>query len=310
MTFPLYFWIGFLVFLITVIALDLGILDRKPKILSFKQASTLSGIWVLAASVFGTIIYFYAGRDKALEFFTGYVVELSLSMDNIFVFIMIFGYFNIPVLYQHRILFWGILGAIVMRFIMILGGVFLFTHFEWIFYVFAIILIVSGIKIFFTRIESKEVTSVSNGLIRFLKRFVRVSEELDDHKFFSIQNNKIYATPLFVCLLLIEKADLIFAIDSIPAILAITQDTFIVFTSNMFAILGLRSLYFMLASVLDRFKHLKYGISMILIFIGIKMLSMMNGHHIPIEYSLVFILSVLFGSIAISFILTQKDAKK
>ncbi|MCE2993253.1 MAG: TerC family protein [Alphaproteobacteria bacterium] len=309
MTFPLYFWIGFLIFLFTVIALDLGILDRKPKILSFKQASTLSGIWVLTASVFGTMIYYYAGRDKALEFFTGYVVELSLSMDNIFVFIMIFAYFKVPTLYQHRILFWGILGAIVMRLIMILGGVYLFSQFQWIFYVFGIILIISGIKIFFTDISSQEVTSVSNGLIRFLKRFVRVSDELDGHKFFSIRDNKVYATPLFVCLLLIEKADLIFAIDSIPAILAITQDTFIVFTSNMFAILGLRSLYFMLSSILDRFKYLKYGISMILIFIGIKMLSMMNGHHIPIEYSLLFILSVLFSSIALSFVFTRRYEK-
>jgi tellurite resistance protein TerC len=264
------------------------------------------GVWVLLASIFCTFIYFYAGRVAALEFITGYTVELTLSMDNVFVFLLIFMHFKIPAQFQHRVLYWGILGAIFMRLIMIAGGIYIFEHFNWIFYIFGLLLIISAIKIFFMETNTL-LNGQSSSTMSFLKRFGRATHTMHEDKFFIIENGQRKFTPLFVALILVEKTDLIFALDSIPAILAITQDPFIVFTSNIFAILGLRSLYFMLEGLVERFRYLKYGISIILGFIGIKMITSMQGFHLPVEYSLIIILSILTISILISWYLTKKQ---
>ncbi|MDF3048111.1 MAG: integral rane protein [Candidatus Midichloriaceae bacterium] len=312
MEFPLYLWIGFIVIVTAITILDLRTLHKDAHTISIRESSTMVAIWVLLASVFCTFIYFYAGRVRALEFITGYVVELSLSMDNVFVFLLIFMYLKIPKNLQHRVLFWGILGAIAMRLIMITGGIYVFQNFVWVFYIFGAILIISAIKIFFVDMHQDSFGSTSNGLRSLLNRFGRFSNTLDGEKFITIdkQTGKKLFTPLFVALVLVEKTDLIFALDSIPAILAITQSPFVVFTSNIFAILGLRSLYFVVDGLVERFKYLKYGISLILGFVGVKMISSIQGFHMPIEYSLVFILSVLLGSIVISWYLTGKNHHK
>lgn len=308
MNFTLSFWIGFFIFVLIALAIDLGISNKKPKTLTFKEAATLTGVWILLASIFCTIIYFYSDRQKALEFITGYVVELSLSMDNVFIFVLIFSYFKVPPNYQHSVLFWGIIGAIVMRFIMIFGGIYLFQTMEWLFYVFGIVLIYSGIKIVFYK-ENANMSSNTNSVINFISKYIKVSKDYHGDKFFIIENGKRVITPLFIVLFFIEKTDLIFALDSIPAIIAITQDPFIVFTSNIFAILGLRSLYFMLANLMERFSYMKFGLSIILVFVGCKMIGNMLGYHITIEYSLLFIISVLILSILISLYLTKKSVQ-
>lgn len=305
--FSIYFWIAFLVFVLIALAIDLGVLHKKETTISFKDASLMTTIWAILAMIFCGLIYFYAGFDKAAEFLTGYIVELSLSMDNVFVFIVIFSYFNVPAKYQHRVLFWGIIGAIVMRFIMITGGIYLFSAFDWLFYIFGAFLIFTGIKIAITKQETDEVRTDKNNFINFIKKFMPVSNTLDGHNFFTRVNGKLLATPLFVVLLLVEKTDLIFALDSIPAIIAITQDPFIVFTSNIFAILGLRSLYFLLSDLLDRFTYLKYGIAVVLIFIGCKMILAMRDFHIPTLASLLVILLTLGSSMLYSLWVTKRS---
>lgn len=305
MEFPLYFWAIFIAFIFFVIALDLGIFHKRAHVMSFRESSTMVSVWVLMASLFCTFIYFYSGRKYALEFITGYVVELSLSMDNVFVFLLVFMYFKIPTIYQHRILFWGIVGAIFMRLIMIAGGIYLFQNFEWIFYIFGALLIASAVKICFINLDDQAVNENTNGVIKLLKRFGNVTDKIEGQNFVVYENGKRMFTPLFVALILVEKTDLIFALDSIPAILAITQEPFIVFTSNIFAILGLRSMYFMLEKLVSRFIYLKYGISLILGFIGLKMMLLMWGVHIAVELSLLFIITVLFISISASWYLTR-----
>ena len=297
MTFSLTYWLGFLGFVLVALALDLGVFHKRDKALTFKDAATMSTAWFILAMIFCLIIRLNADSEKALEFLTGYIVELSLSMDNVFVFVLIFGYFKIPMQYQHRVLFWGIIGAIVMRFAMITGGVYIFKQFEWVFYIFGAFLIYTGYKIAFSQEKKEEVGDQKNSMITFLSKFFRITPKLEGNKFWVKVKGKWACTPLFVVLLLVEKTDLIFALDSIPAIIAITQDPFIVFTSNIFAILGLRSLYFLLASVIHKFSYLKYGIAIILIFVGFKMLGTMASIHIPVLYSLAFIISVLGGSI-------------
>lgn len=307
MQFSLAFWLGFLVFVVVALVIDMGLLNRKPHVLSFKEASNLTAIWLLLASIFCTFIYFVSDEQKALEFFTAYVVELSLSMDNVFVFLLIFKYFKIPPEQQHGVLIWGILGAIVMRFIMIMGGIYLVQYFEWLFIVFGIFLVVAGVKLLITKSEKQEVDLDKNSVMKFLKRFFNVTHELHNGKFIHKVNNVKYFTPLFVALILIEKTDLIFALDSIPAVLAISRDSFIVFTSNIFAILGLRSLYFLLANLLHRFVYLKHGISIILVFVGLKMILAEIGFKLAVSYSLLFIMFVLFGSIGYSLVSTKKN---
>lgn len=304
--FGIAFWVAFFVFVIVALAIDLGVLHKRDSVISFKDASKMTTIWVVLAMLFCTMIYFYAGFQKSIEFLTGYIVELSLSMDNVFVFIMIFTYFKIPAKYQHRVLFWGIIGAVIMRFIMITGGIYMFEKFDWLFYIFGAFLIYTGFKIAITKHETDEVRTDKNNFLNFVRKFMPVTESLDGHNFFTKVKGRVLATPLFIVLLLIEKTDLIFALDSIPAIIAITNDPFIVFTSNIFAIMGLRSLYFLLSNLLDKFSCLKYGIAIVLIFIGFKMILAMRGFHIPTFASLMVIVSVLGTSMLYSLWITRK----
>jgi len=300
----LYFWIAFSLFVVAMLALDLGVFHRKSHVVTFKESLSWTLVWVVLANIFGLIVYFWKGPDKSIEFLTGYIIELSLSVDNLFVFILIFSYFKVPAQYQHKVLFWGILGALVMRIIFIFAGVALITKFHWIIYVFGAILIVSGIKMLFQK--DKKLDPEKNFIIKLVRRMIPVTNEYHDDKFFvKLQNGIWAATPLFIVLVFVEITDLIFAVDSIPAILAITTDTFIVFTSNVFAILGLRSLYFSLAGMINLFRYLHIGLSFILIFIGIKML-ISDVYKMPIEYALFAVLGMLLASIAASLLIKKK----
>jgi tellurite resistance protein TerC len=280
-----------------MLALDLGVFHRKAHEVSLKEALTWTFIWVFLALVFNAIIFYWRGRQQALEFFTGYLIEKALSVDNIFVFIMIFTYFQIPSKYQHKVLFWGILGALIMRVIFIFAGVALIDKFHFTIYIFGALLIYTGYKMFYH--NNAKIEPDKNPLIRVFKKFMPVTPHLQEDNFIVKLNGKRYATPLFLVLILIETTDLIFAVDSIPAILAITQDQFIVYTSNVFAILGLRSLYFALAGVVHRFWLLSYGLAVVLVFVGIKML-LIDIYKIPIELSLIFIALIIAASIGFS----------
>lgn len=294
---PIIFWIIFNAFVFVMLALDLGVFHRKSHEVSVKEALTWTFIWILLAMIFNVIIYFWRGQQQALEYFTGYLVEKALSVDNIFVFIMIFTYFQIPTKYQHKVLFWGIIGALIMRVIFIFAGVALLEKFHFTIYIFGALLIFTGIKMF-NHGDSK-IDPDKNPVLRFFKKFMPVTQELHEDKFMIRIDGKRFATPLFLVLILIETTDLIFAVDSIPAILAITQDQFIVYTSNVFAILGLRSLYFALAGVIHRFWLLSYGLAIVLIFVGLKMM-LIDFYKIPIEWSLLFISTIISGSIFFS----------
>ena len=294
---PIIFWILFNAFVLIMLALDLGVFHRKSHDVSVKEALTWTFIWVFLAMVFNTIIFYWRGQQQALEFFTGYLVEKALSIDNIFVFIMIFSYFQIPSKYQHKVLFWGILGALIMRVIFIFAGVALIEKFHFTIYLFGALLIYTGYKMFYH--NNATIEPDKNPLIRVFKKIMPVTPHLQEDNFFVKLDGKRFATPLFLVLILIETTDLIFAVDSIPAILAITQDQFIVYTSNVFAIMGLRSLYFALAGVVHRFWLLSYGLAVVLVFVGIKML-LIDVYKIPIEWSLVFITTIITGSIVLS----------
>lgn len=304
MVVDIYVWIGFLLFVFVMLALDLGVFHRKSHEVKIKEALIWTVIWISIAMLFNYGIYVYMGEEKALEFLTGYVIEKSLSVDNLFVFIMIFTYFNVDPKYQHKILFWGILGALIMRAIFIFAGVALITKFHWIIYIFGGFLVFTGIKMLFHKDENIE--PEKNPLVRLFKKFMPVTTEEKGDKFFVKINGKTFATPLFVVLLLVEFTDLIFAVDSIPAILAITNDTFIIFTSNVFAILGLRALYFALAGITQYFHYLKYGLSAILVFVGVKML-VVDFYKVPIVYSLSTILGILIISVVLSLIFPKKE---
>jgi len=299
---PIIFWIIFNAFVLLMLALDLGVFHRKAHEVSLKEALTWTFIWISLALVFNAIIFYWRGRQQALEFFTGYLIEKALSVDNIFVFIMIFTYFNIPSRYQHKVLFWGIVGALIMRVIFIFAGVALIEKFHFTIYLFGALLVYTGYKMFYHNNASIEPDK--NPLIRFLRRYMPITPDLHEDNFFVKLNGKQFATPLFMVLILIETTDLIFAVDSIPAILAITQDEFIVYTSNVFAILGLRSLYFALAGVVHRFWLLSFGLAIVLVFVGIKML-LIDLYKIPIELSLIFIAFVITGSILLSLKIKQ-----
>jgi tellurite resistance protein TerC len=302
---PIIFWIIFNVFVLVMLALDLGVFHRKIHEVKLKEALTWTFVWVFLALVFNAIIYFWKGQQQALEFFTGYLVEKALSIDNIFVFIMIFTYFQIPAVYHHKVLFWGIIGALIMRVIFIFAGVALMEKFHFTIYIFGALLIYTGYKMFFH--NNAKIHPEKNPVIRFFKKFMPVTPDLHEDRFFIKLNGRQYATPLFLVLILIETTDLIFAVDSIPAILAITQDQFIVYTSNVFAILGLRSLYFALAGVVHRFWLLSYGLAVVLIFVGIKMI-LVDFYKIPIEWSLLFIAAIITGSIFFSLKFKNKKA--
>jgi tellurite resistance protein TerC len=302
---PLIFWTFFNLFVLVMLALDLGVFHRKAHDVSVKEALTWTFVWIFLAMVFNGIIWYWRGQQQALEFFTGDLVEKALSVDNIFVFIVVFTYFGIPSRYQHKVLFWGILGALIMRVIFIFAGVAMIEKFHFTIYFFGALLIFTGIKMFSN--SHSKMDPEKNPVLKFFRKLMPVTSELHKDKFFVRLNGIRHATPLFLVLILIETTDLIFAVDSIPAILAITQDQFIVYTSNVFAILGLRSLYFALAGVVHRFWLLSFGLAIVLIFVGIKML-LVDLYKIPIEWSLMFIAAVITTSIILS--LKIKDPKK
>jgi tellurite resistance protein TerC len=287
-----------------MLILDLGVFHRKTHEVSMKEALTWTFVWIFLALVFNAVIYYWRGKQQALEFFTGYLVEKALSVDNIFVFIMIFTYFQIPSKYQHKVLFWGIIGALIMRVIFIFAGVALIEKFHITIYVFGALLIYTGYKMF--NHNNAKIHPEKNPVIKFFKKFTPVTHQLHEDKFFIKLDGKRFATPLFLVLILIESTDLIFAVDSIPAILAITQDQFIVYTSNVFAILGLRSLYFALAGVVHRFWLLSYGLAIVLVFVGIKML-LIDVYKIPIEWSLLFIAFIITASVVASLKIPRKN---
>lgn len=303
----LLFWIGFHIFIFSMLALDLGVFNKKSHKIAVKEALAWSSVWITLAFTFNIFVFFEFGKTKALEFFTGYLIEYSLSVDNIFVFILIFSYFSVKPQYQHKILFWGILGALIMRGIFIFAGITLINRFHWIVIIFGGFLVVSGIKMLFQK-EAAGVEPEKNGLVRLFRKFLPVSDTLHGDALFIRQNSKLFATPLFLVLLVIESSDLIFAVDSIPAILAISKDTFIVYTSNIFAILGLRSLYFAVSGIMGFFRYLKVGLALVLTFVGFKMLASYFHLEIPILLSLATIVSILLVSIIASVIIKKKES--
>lgn len=265
----LFLWIGFNVFILFMLALDLGVFHRKAHEVSFKEALTWSVVWIVFALLFNIFILYQFGKTKAIEYLTGYIIEKSLSIDNIFVFVLVFSSFNVPSAYQHKVLFWGVIGALLMRAVFIFAGVSLIERFHWIIYVFGVFLIYTGIKI--AREKGTRMDLDDNKILKLVRKVIPFTKDYHGARFF-IRNGKLLATPLFLVLILIEFTDLIFAVDSIPAILAITSDPVIVYTSNVFAIMGLRSLYFALAGSLKYFVYLHYGLAVILVFVGLKML--------------------------------------
>ncbi len=308
MTDNLWLWIGFNLFVLLMLALDLGVFHRKAHIVSFKESIAWTVVWVTLALLFNLGVWHFMGPQKGLEFFTGYVIEKSLSVDNVFVFALLFSYFAVPALYQHKVLFWGILGALVMRAIMILLGAALITEFAWIIYVFGAFLILTGVKMMVKRQE--EIHPERNPLVRWFKRLMPVTSDYRADRFFVRENGVRMATPLFVVLILVEFTDLIFAVDSIPAIFAVTTDPFIVYTSNVFAILGLRSLYFALAEVMDKFHYLKVGLGAVLTFVGVKMCLGHSPWKIDTDISLGVIVTILAVSVIASLVRTKKTDVK
>jgi tellurite resistance protein TerC len=300
----IYFWIGFHLFVFTMLALDLGVFHKRTHEVPVKEAILWSSIWISLALLFDLFVFFEFGKTKALEFITGYVIEYSLSVDNIFIFILIFSYFVVNTKYQHKILFWGILGALIMRGIFIFAGVALINRFEWIVVIFGGFLLFTGIKMLFQK--ETEVNPDKNPIIKFFRRFLPVTQTLHGDKLLIVENRRLFATPLFLVLVIIESSDLIFAVDSIPAILAISKSTFIVYTSNIFAILGLRSLYFAISGMMSYFRYLKVGLSFVLIFVGLKMLSSFVHFEISIILSLGIIISILLISILASVFIKKE----
>jgi len=301
---PIWLWVGFNLFVLVMLALDLGVFHRQAHVVSFKESITWTVVWVALALVFNGGVWHFAGSRKALEFFTGYLIEKSLSVDNVFVFALLFSYFAVPAQYQHKVLFWGILGALVMRAIMIALGAALIARFTWIIYLFGAFLVLTGIKMIVKREE--EIHPERNPVVRAFKKLMPVTSDYRDDRFFVRENGVRLATPLFVVLLLIEFSDLIFAVDSIPAIFAVTTDSFIVYTSNVFAILGLRSLYFALAGVMDKFHYLKIGLGVVLSFVGVKMLLAHTAYKIDTLVSLGVVVAVLAMSILASLLRPKK----
>jgi integral membrane protein, TerC family len=301
----IYFWIGFHVFIFIMLALDLGVFHKHTHKVPVKEAVVWSAVWITLALLFNLFVFFEFGKTQALEFLTAYVIEYSLSVDNIFVFILIFSYFAVNAQYQHKILFWGILGALIMRGIFIFAGVALINRFHWIVIIFGGFLVFTGISMLIQK--ETEVDPEKNVIVRFFRKFFPVSHDLHGGKLFVRQNNRLYATPLFLVLLIIESSDLLFAVDSIPAILAISKNTFIVYTSNIFAILGLRSLYFTIAGIMGYFRYLKVGLAFVLSFVGLKMLASYFHFEIPIVLSLVIIISILLISILASVFIKREQ---
>ncbi|MRR53044.1 MAG: TerC family protein [Deltaproteobacteria bacterium] len=303
MTTSVILWGGFAVLITSMLILDLGVFNRKSHEVSFREALTWTLVWVGLALSFNLGILHFLGTTKALEFLAGYLIEESLSVDNLFVFIMIFSYFQVPRAYQPKILKWGIIGALVMRAIFIFIGIELFERFHWMIYLFGALLIVTGIKMAFGGEE--KINPEKNLLVRLARKLIPITKKLYGDRFFVRRKGMLAATPLFLTLLVVESSDVIFAIDSIPAILAVTRDPFIVYTSNIFAIMGLRSLFYLLSSVMEMFTHLKLGVSIILAYIGVKML-LSSVYPIPIYFSLGVIAGVLTITIITSVVFDTK----
>ena len=298
----IWLWISFNVFVAVMLALDLGVFHRSAQKPTLRQSIAWSGLWIAMAAGFGTVLYLWQGKTAALEFSTGYVIELSLSADNLFIFILIFRYFKLPESEQYRVLFWGIIGAIAMRAIFILAGVRLIQKFHWIIYLFGLLLVYSGARLLLQR--GAQVDPEKNPALQFFRRLMPVTDQYVGGQFL-VRREKLYATPLLLVLLVIETTDVIFAVDSIPAVLAITLNAFIVYTSNIFAILGLRSLFFALSSLMDLFEYLHYGISCVLIFVGVKML-ISHYYLIRTDISLAIIAGILLVTIATSALHKEK----
>jgi tellurite resistance protein TerC len=300
----LFFWIVFNLFVLAVLALDLWVLHRPSPIMKFREALGWSVTWIALAAGFAVLVYFWHGRVASLEFITSYVIELSLSVDNLFVFLLIFRYFRVPPGYQHEVLFWGILGALVMRGVFIFAGVSLIRQFHGVSYAFGAFLVYGGARLL--RQESMEVHPEKNPVLRVFRRWMPVTEDYEGSRFF-VRRGTLYATPLFIVVLVVETTDLLFAVDSIPAVLAITLNAFIVYTSNVFAILGLRSMYFALAGVMEMFEYLHYGLSLILIFVGGKML-VAHYYRVPTGITLAVVAGVLLVSGLASVVYPKKKA--
>jgi tellurite resistance protein TerC len=299
----LLFWILFNLFVLAMLALDLGVFHRRARTIKFREALGWSVFWISLAAAFAVLVYFWRGRGAVLEFTTGYLVEEALSVDNLFVFLLLFRYFRVPTHYQHKVLFWGILGALIMRGLFILAGVTLIRHFEWTVYLFGAFLVYIGIKL-----AVEDETSVhpeQNPVLRAAHRIMPVTPDFVNGHFF-VRHEGLFATPLLLVLLVVETTDVVFALDSIPAILAITRDPFIVYTSNVFAIMGLRALYFALAGMMEIFHYLHYGLSVILIFIGAKMLAS-HYYDIPTHVALIVVAIVLALSVLLSLLFPQKS---
>jgi tellurite resistance protein TerC len=342
-TFPWWAWTGFGVFILLMLSIDLGLFNRKAHVPTYKETLGWSIVWVSLALIFNVLLYFYGLQyfandadasikawDLALKFLTGYLIELSLSVDNLFVFLLVFAYFKVPKQFQHRVLFWGVLGALIMRIVMIFIGAELIERFHWIIYIFGAFLVYTGIRMF--REEEAEIEPEKNPVVRFVQRFIPITHHYDGDKFFTVQNGKRVGTLLFLVLVVVEVTDLVFAVDSIPAIFGITTDRFIVYTSNVFAILGLRTFFFLLANVIEKFHFLRFGLAFVLAFIGIKMLlpllvylgayasgvreaeqlDYISKHygHISTEISLGVVATALVLSVILSLIFPQKEDHK
>jgi tellurite resistance protein TerC len=293
------FWIGFTAFVAVMLALDLGVFHRKAHSVSVREALGWSIVWVSLAMGFAGLVYYWFGSESALQFLTGYVIEQALSVDNLFVFLVVFSYFKVPDVHQHRVLFWGIIGALVLRAIFILIGAALIQRFHWIFYIFGAFLVFTGFKLLFQK--EGHVDPEHNPVLKLVRRYVRMVPEYREGRFSVVEGGRRYGTPLLMVLIVVEATDLVFAVDSIPAIFAVTSDPFIVYTSNIFAILGLRSLYFVLSGMMGKFHYLKVGLGLVLAFVGTKML-IADFYKFPIALSLGIVLGLLVTSIVTSLL--------
>jgi tellurite resistance protein TerC len=293
-------WIGFIAFVLLMLAVDLGVFNRKDHVVGFREALTWSGVWVTLALVFSALVWLNFGAQRGIEFLTGYLIEKSLSIDNIFVFVVIFAALGIPAIYQHRVLYWGIVSALVLRAVMVVGGAAVLARFHWLIYVFGAFLIVTGVKLYLQR--GKTENPEDGWVMRLARRVIPATSRLDGNHFITKENGRRFATPLLMALILVEVTDVVFAVDSIPAIFAVTLDPFIVFTSNIFAILGLRSMFFLLAGLVDKFRYLKVGLAAVLVFVGIKM-SIVEVYKMPPLVSLVVILGILTTSVVASILI-------
>jgi tellurite resistance protein TerC len=298
------FWAGFVVFVLAMLALDLGVFHRHAKATTVKDALSWSLVWIALSLAFNGLLWWRFGTNHAVEFLAGYLLEKSLSVDNIFVFVVLFGALGIPKEFQHRVLFWGVASALVLRAAMIFAGTAALERFDWLMYIFGGFLVITGAKLFADR--NKHADPSQSWALRAAQRFIPTTPVLHGEHFFVVQNGKRLATPLFMALVLIEISDVIFAVDSIPAVFAITTDPFIVFTSNIFAILGLRSLFFLLADLVDRFRYLKVGLSGVLVFVGLKM-TLIDVFHVPPLLSLLGILAMLGASVVASLIASKRE---